>query len=216
MGVGFQSWSLTLEGEVTTLIRNITSSEINCKAGNSNRVIDNTVNIPLHKAPERCVPYLVEILCSSADLTASLFQWSKSIHIFQPRVMSGSFAWFQQLSNLSLGWQWSNMNFFFFFCKYLSGRVSFIFHCTKMFEDKLSSIVSYTVINMLLVHLPKFSRKTSSLPACPLLSDSCLHMSARIQYRKWQFVPKNSKKPLSSVIANLFLGQNWSPLTSMV
>lgn len=106
--------------------------------------------------------------------------------------------------------------FFFFFCKYLSGRVSFIFHCTKMFEDKLSSIVSYTVINMLLVHFPKFSRRTSGLPACPLLSDSCLHMSARIQYGKWQFVPKNSKKILSSVIANLFLGQNLSPLTSMV
>lgn len=81
---------LTLEGEVIGLIRNLTSSEINCKAGNSNRLIDNTISLSLNKGPEREEPY--EILCSSADLTASLFQWSKSIHIFQPRVMSGSFA----------------------------------------------------------------------------------------------------------------------------
>lgn len=110
--VEFQSLSLTLDGEFTNLIRNVTSSEINCNEGNI-RLIDNTVSISLEKAIERCVPYLTEILCSSADLTASLFQWSKSIHIFQPRVMSGSFSWFQQLSNPSFGWQWSNMNIFF-------------------------------------------------------------------------------------------------------
>lgn len=110
--VEFQSLSLTLDGEFTNLIRNVTSSEINCNEGNI-RLIDNTVSISLEKATERCVPYLTEILCSSADLTASLFQWSKSIHIFQPRVMSGSFSWFQQLSNPSFGWQWSNMNIFF-------------------------------------------------------------------------------------------------------
>lgn len=90
-GVEFQSLSLTLDGEFTSLIRNATSSEINCNAGNI-RLIDNTVNISLEKAPERCVPHLIEILCSSANLTASLFQWSKSIYIFQPRVMSGSFS----------------------------------------------------------------------------------------------------------------------------
>lgn len=193
-GVGSQSQNLTFEGEVTSFIRDVAQSEINCKAVNSSRLIDNTVNISLDKVPERCVPYLIEILCSSADLTASLFQWGKSTHILQPRVMSGSFAWFQQLSNLSFGSQWSNMNIF---CKYLSGRGSFICHCTKMFEDKSSSIVSYTVINVLLVDLPKFSTKsmiTSCLPADPLTFGSCFHMSARIMYGKWWFVPKNNKK----------------------
>lgn len=112
IGVGFQSENLTLEGEIIGLIRNLTNSEINCKAGNSNRLIDNTVSISLNKGPERWVPYLIEILCSFADLTASLFQWNKSIHIFQPRIMSGSFSWFQKLSNLCFGWQWSNMNIF--------------------------------------------------------------------------------------------------------
>lgn len=82
IGVGFQSQNLTLEGEIICLIRNVTSSEINCKAGNSNRLIDITISISLDKGPERWVPYLSEILCSSADLTASLFQWSKSIYIF--------------------------------------------------------------------------------------------------------------------------------------
>lgn len=34
--------SSSLEEEIIGLIRDLTSSEINCKAGNSNRLIDNT------------------------------------------------------------------------------------------------------------------------------------------------------------------------------
>lgn len=192
IGVGFQSQSLTLE-EVISLIRNVTSPEINCKAGNSNRLIDNIVNISLNKL-QKGVCHISLKSCVHLLIWQQAFFSGANLYIFSSQEL-----WVGVLpdfNNLVISLLADNEAIWIFFCKYLSGRVSFIFLCAKMFEDKLSSIVSYAVINMLLVDLPKFSRKsmiTSCLPVCPLTSNNCLHMSDRILHGKWQFVPKNSK-----------------------
>lgn len=67
-------------------------------------------------------------------------------------------------NNLVISLLADNEAIWIFFCKYLSGRVSFIFHCTKMFEDKLAAL-SATLSSTCSHRLTQlFLEKTSSPP----------------------------------------------------